>query len=235
MRRFVSALAITNFALACVFATSALAASTFSTTLAASPIIVAGPNSTPTPCPPGAVCKPVATPTPCRPNPAGPPCGPTPRPTTTPCHTATGARCKDLPDLAPLPPVRVGSLAHPPVPATTWGSGLSLTDADAFLKSNGRCAFNIWYEFKNIGTATAAPPFKNQIKVDGVTVVSINGPFAPLAAGASRAVQTQAYLPGGVHQLSLDLDSGNVVIESNKLNNHASIKYQLVGNCSDQR
>ncbi|HME82747.1 MAG TPA: hypothetical protein VKF82_11840 [Candidatus Eremiobacteraceae bacterium] len=196
----------------------------------------AGIPCQPTPCPPtvagcGPTHNPNATPTPCRPNPAGPPCEPTPKPT--PCRTVTGAPCKDLPDLVPLPPLRIGNPAHTPVPNTTWGVGLTLTDADAFLHSNGRCAFNIWYEFKNQGLAIAAPPFKNTIKVDGVSIVSVNGPFAPLAAGASRAVQTQAYLPGGVHQLSLDLDSGTVVTESNKPNNHVSIKYQLTGNCSE--
>jgi hypothetical protein len=207
------------------------------------PTIACPPNPkvTPTPCHPSSItnipCTPTPTPTatPCHPNTAGPPvnCLPTPKPRATPCHDAAGAivPCKDLPDLTARPPVRIGNPAHAPIPATTWGLGLTLGDADAVVRSNGRCAFDIWYTYVNIGTALAAPPFKNVIKVDGTTV-SIQGPLAPLPAGASKLVMTQAYLPGGVHLLTLDIDDPNVVIESNELNNHFQIKYQLTGNCS---
>jgi hypothetical protein len=202
------------------------------------------PNATPTPCPPtaaGVPCNPKPTATPCvstvapcgpvhTPNPNATPCRPIPgeincRPTPRPCHDVTGRPipCK-LPDLTPGNPVVVGG--H----STNWGGGVTLTDKDAFLNSNGHCAFNIAYIQRNIGLADALPPFKNVLRADAATVSIQSAMTQP--AGTQQTVHTQAYLPGGVHTLSLKLDDGNVVVESNEANNVGAIKYQLTGNCA---
>jgi hypothetical protein len=157
------------------------------------------------------------------------PCTPAP----TPCRTATGAPC-NLPDLTARPPVRIGNPAVSPIPATTWGGSISLNDTDATKKLNGRCEFAIWYEDHNIGTAPAAPGWKDLIKVDGAPV-SLPGPIAPpaLAPGATRLILTHAWLRGGSHMLTLDINEPHVVTESNYANNHFQIHYTLVGNCAD--
>lgn len=203
------------------------------------------PNCTPPPTPPRATPRPTATP--CR-LPSGAPCAtptpcvtvpgkvcnpnatPTPKPT--PCQpSATYVNCKKLPDLTPRPPVTVGG--H----LTNWGGGVTLTDADAFLNANGHCAFNIRYIYSNIGAAPAipAPNWLNKLRVDGVSVVSIQTITLPLAVGGTSVINTQAYLPAGVHTLSLKLNDTGSLVESNYANNTGSIKYQLTGKCTDTR
>jgi hypothetical protein len=218
------------------------------------------PTPTPTPCvnANGVPCKPTPTPTPCistavpcnpnaTPTPKPTPCvstfapcnTPTPKPTPcrlptgAPCPTPTpcppGVNCKKLPDLTPRPPVTVGG--H----ATTWGAGVSLTDADAFLKSAGHCAFNIKYVYSNIGAAPAipAPNWKNELLVDGVSLVSLQTITTPLPVAGTSVINTTAYLPGGVHTLTLKLNYTGSLVESNYANNAGTIKYQLVGNCAN--
>ncbi len=184
------------------------------------------PTPTPTPCVSTfAPCNPNATPTP-KPTPCRLPTG-APCPSPTPCPA--GVRCHNLPDLTPRPPVTVGG--H----ATTWGAGVSLTDADAFLKSAGHCAFNIKYVYSNIGAAPAipAPNWKNELLVDGVSLVSLQTITTPLPVAGTSVINTTAYLPGGVHTLTLKLNYTGSLVESNYANNAGTIKYQLVGNCAN--
>jgi hypothetical protein len=117
--------------------------------------------------------------------------------------------------------------------ATHWGAGVTLTDADSLPGPRPYCAFNIVYILGNIGLGNAGPPdtatFKDVIRVDGVTVSIQSG--LSQAAMTHRPITTQAYLPMGVHTLTLDVNDGFVVSESNVLNNHFSMKYQLTGKC----
>jgi|GEM_PF-2793490 len=207
-----------------------------------------GPNETPapkpTPCLPGITANiPCPSPTP-KPKPQQTPCVstaapcPSPEPCNpngtvpcthpTPCLTANGALCK-LPDLTAGTALSVGG--H----STAWGGGVTLTAADAIpsvLKQSGYCAFTIKYSLLNIGSANAGT-FKSYWRV-GATPVSIQT-TPSLAAGASQAIQTQAYLPIGVHALTLDVNDGHLVTESNYANNHFAIKYQLTGKCRSQQ
>jgi len=134
--------------------------------------------------------------------------------------------CKQ-PDLTAGSVVTVGG--HP----THWGAGVTLTYADSLVKPRPYCAFNIVYTLANIGLGNAGPPdtaaFKNVIRVDGATV-SIQSALSQ-AASTHRVIMTQAYLPLGVHTLTLDIDDGNAVTESNEANNHFAMKYQLTGDC----
>jgi hypothetical protein len=160
---------------------------------------------------------------------------PGPNMTPTPKPQPTGVKCRQIvtavlpcPDLTARRPVSVGG--H----ATVWGAGVTLTAADSIPHARPFCAFDIIYTMANIGTANAGPPthpqFKNVLRVDGGAPVSIQSALS-LAAGASQTIHTQAYLPTGVHQLSLNIDDGNVIPELNEANNHFSIKYQLTGKC----
>jgi CARDB len=132
--------------------------------------------------------------------------------------------CK-LPDLTAGPQVSVGG--H----NTTWGAGVTLTDKDSIPHARPFCAFNIAYVLANIGLGNAGPPavFKDVLRVDGTTV-SIQSMLTQ-AALTHRNILTQAYLPMGVHTLTLDIDDGNAIAETNEGNNHFSLKYQLTGRC----
>lgn len=151
--------------------------------------------------------------------PAGPPVG---------CRqvVTTVRRC---PDLTARRPVSIGGRA------TVWGGGVTLTEANSLPGPRPYCAFDVIYVMANIGTANAGPPamFKNVLRVDGGAPVSIQSALT-LAAGANQTIHTQAYLPMGVHVLSLDVDDGNAIPELNEANNHFTLKYQLTGKCKNR-
>jgi len=200
---------------------------------------VINPNATPTPCPVGVRCHPNATPTPCPPSAAGIPCNPTPKPTTTPCPpNPAGIPCNKLPDLTSGAEIIVGgAIGGGPLPSgvvghhVPWGGSVVLSDKDAFSISNGRCAFNISYVLGNIGPVNAGPPatFKDVIRA-GIPpggVVSIQSALTQ-AALTHRNINTQAYLPApGPYLLSLTINDGHLVTESNYANNYFTIKYTL--------
>jgi len=151
------------------------------------------------------------------------------RPDPTPCFNSAGQPipCKK-PDLTSRSPVSIAS--H----VTTWGAGVTLTDADALPHATGAfCAFPIKYILSNVGTGNAGPPvtatFKNVLRVDGGTV-GIQSALSQ-AAMSGRTILFSAYLPTGVHTLTLDVDDGNAVAELNEGNNHFWLKYQLTGKC----
>jgi hypothetical protein len=103
-----------------------------------------------------------------------------------------------------------------------WGGSVVLGDADAFMQSNGNCAFNLAYDMSNPGKAATAAAFKNKVFANG-KVVSIQS-NQKLAASTSKIVPTQAYLPSGSYELRLVLDSDNNLLESDEANNVRSIK-----------
>jgi hypothetical protein len=109
-----------------------------------------------------------------------------------------------------------------------WGGTVTLVEADAFLMSNGHCAFNVAYPMTNTGTAPSGL-FKNWIVANGTTV-AINSNLA-LEPGSSRAVYTQPYLPQGSYELALRLDVENSVAETNETNNNFAVKVNFNGLC----
>jgi hypothetical protein len=177
------------------------------------------PNVTPSPKPTHPVDS-TPSPKPTHPTDVTP--SPNPSGHGVPCRQIATAvvRC---PDLTARPPASVGG--H----ATTWGAGVTLTFLDSIPHARPYCAFDIVYTMANIGTGNAGPVplFKNVLRVDGGAPVSIQSSLS-LVAGGTQTIHTQAYLPSGVHQLSLDIDDGNVIAESNEANNHFAMKYQLV-------
>ncbi|MEW6130188.1 MAG: CARDB domain-containing protein [Acidobacteriota bacterium] len=109
------------------------------------------------------------------------------------------------------------------------GGTITLTGADSFLQSGGKCAFNITYTVVNYGTV-ASTQFINRIRCDN-EVVSIQSDVS-VPAGATRQINTQAYLPPGVHVLTLSLDDEHTIAEANELNN--VIKIKIIVNCSSE-
>lgn len=110
-----------------------------------------------------------------------------------------------------------------------WGGTITLTESDAFLKSNGKCAFNVAYDMANVGGAATAAPFKNWLVAKGTTV-AINSNLA-LNAGAAKQIFTQPYLPQGTYELQLKLDAENSIAESDETNNVVAVKINFEGLC----
>lgn len=111
---------------------------------------------------------------------------------------------------------------------SAWGGVITLNAADAIVRSPGRCAFNVSYDMKNIGTAPTSPAFKNRLLIDTTDIVSINSALS-LTTGQTRQINTQAFLPSGCHTLTLSLDDDSDVCESNEKNNFP--KVTVVVNC----
>ncbi len=128
-----------------------------------------------------------------------------------------------------------GAVGGGPLPSgasghhVAWNASVELTEHDAFLVSNGACAFNISYELFNVGPVDATGPFKNVIRSDASTVSTQSA--LSQAANTHRTISTQAYLSPGSHLLSIALDDGHVVPESNEMNNYYAIRYTLGGKC----
>lgn len=110
-----------------------------------------------------------------------------------------------------------------------WGGTVTLTDADAFLFSNGKCAFNVAYDMVNQGRAATGAAFKNTLFA-GAKVVAIQSGLS-LAAGQSKLIPTQPYLPSGSYEMRFYFDSENVVKESNESNNVRVIKVNSNASC----
>ncbi len=110
-----------------------------------------------------------------------------------------------------------------------WGGSVVLDEKDAFIRANGRCAFNVMYDMQNNGDSTTAG-FKNTL-VAKDAVVAINGPLT-LTAGQSKNISTQPYLVPGTYGFGLKLDSENALAESNETNNAFSVKVTLNGKCN---
>ncbi len=114
-----------------------------------------------------------------------------------------------------------------------WGGSVELTKADSVTMWEGKCAFNVIYYMANQGTAATALPFINTMTANGVEVIIDNAIGAqPLPAGQAKKFIGAAYLPLGVSQFQLQLDSGNVIAESDETNNKPAIKVKVKGDCN---
>jgi hypothetical protein len=128
-----------------------------------------------------------------------------------------------------------GAVGGGPLPSgasghhVAWNASVELTERDAFLISNGACAFNISYELFNVGPVDATGPFKNVIRSDASTVSTQSALSQP--AMSHRTISTQAYLAPGSHLLTIALDDGHNVAESVETNNYYAIRYTLGGKC----
>jgi hypothetical protein len=110
-----------------------------------------------------------------------------------------------------------------------WNSVVGLKAADSIFpnQGNGKCAFNIKYQEREVNNVSVGA-FKNKILSDG-NVRSIQG--TALHAGEAKGIHTQAYLDPGSHLLKLVLDANGNVTESNEGDNTFTIRYRLLGSC----
>lgn len=110
-----------------------------------------------------------------------------------------------------------------------WGGQLNLGSKDAIFASNGKCVFDVYYGMTNAGSAATSPAFVNRLR-EGAAVVSQQTALH-LNAGQTKTIHTQAYLSPGDHIVSLSLDDGRVVAESNEGNNRFHVKVHVNNSC----
>jgi len=130
-----------------------------------------------------------------------------------------------LPDLVAPKGLKIGNGGS----LVPWGGSINLSQADRAGLGNGICAFNVGYDLSNVGTVPISVPFKNTLKA-GNKAVGIAG-VQSLGVGAIRQIAHTSFLPSGTYILSLWLDSGYVVRESNEANNTTYITVNV--NCGD--
>ena len=137
---------------------------------------------------------------------------------------------KQLPDITSRKGITIGgAVGGAGGKFSPWGGTITLTQADSFLQSGGKCAFNVSYDMANLGPVATSPAFANYLRTN-VEVVSQQTGLA-LNAGETKQVNTQAYLAPGTPFLALVLDRGSAVAESSEANNAFQVKIVLQAKC----
>lgn len=109
-----------------------------------------------------------------------------------------------------------------------WGGSVVLSDADAMVRVNGRCAFRVSYGMHNKGNSVTGQ-FKNYLVANGAAV-AVNGQLT-LAGSERRQVDARPYMTPGSYELVLKLDAEDSLAESNEANNRAAIHVTVKGRC----
>jgi CARDB protein len=112
---------------------------------------------------------------------------------------------------------------------SAWGGSVTLSGSDASSQINGVCSFKIAYDMVNVGNADTAPKFVNRLR-SGATPIGEQSNLT-LDAGKSQQVAGQIALKPGSHGVTLSLDDGKVVSESNELNNVFRVKIVVNSKC----
>ncbi|HEX7722477.1 MAG TPA: CARDB domain-containing protein [Pyrinomonadaceae bacterium] len=108
-----------------------------------------------------------------------------------------------------------------------WDGSITLSRADAVQPYRDGCMFYVHYDMQNLSAVATSPVFANRL-LSGLSPVGIfMGQSIP--AGQTVHVTKQVYLWNGSHDLSLELDWGHVVNESNEANNLYKVKAKV--NC----
>lgn len=137
---------------------------------------------------------------------------------------------KQLPDITSRKGITIGgAVGGAGGKFSPWGGTITLTQADSFLQSGGKCAFNVSYDMVNLGPVATSPAFANYLRTN-VEVVSQQTGLS-LNAGETKQVNTQAYLAPGPPFLALVLDKDHVVAESSEANNAFQVKIVLQAKC----
>lgn len=116
--------------------------------------------------------------------------------------------------------------------ASAWGGTINLNDADSFLKSGGKCAFNVSYDIVNLAPNGSDTTFLNRIYADGQLIGQQTN--LKLGAGEKRNILTQFYLPPGAHTVQLAVDADNSVAETDEANNKRSLFVVVDSRCGTE-
>jgi len=111
-----------------------------------------------------------------------------------------------------------------------WNETIILTPDDAFMVSNGKPAFDLYYSYREYQGVNVPGPFKNKIFFNGALVSRQTN----LSTGPReiKNVHTQAYLGPQDGKLQIKVDADNEVNESREDNNihfYVTIKFKGFG------
>lgn len=130
------------------------------------------------------------------------------------------------------PEINFGRVSIAGVPASlrTVGCGtdvnMRIADADGMLVGPPRYGYTVNVNVRNTGTINTAV-FVNQILIDGapapVTPASIMVP-----AGAMVPIKAKIYASPGIHTITIILDNGAAVAETNEGNNRCDFTLSVV-------
>jgi CARDB len=135
--------------------------------------------------------------------------------------------CGPKPDITSHKGPRIGGKA------VAWGGSVTVGRKNAKRIQNGRCVFDFVYEMSNDGKADTSPQFVNRLR-EGGTLVAVNSGLH-LKAGETQTLDTEQAMLSGRHVLSVSLDDGNAVAESNENNNLFRVIVNVDNSCGNAR
>jgi len=130
--------------------------------------------------------------------------------------------CGSTPDLGLYGFVKIGKNKR----MVEWNRTITLTPSDAYLISNGKPAFNIYYAYREYN-GVGASGFKNTIYFNS-KVVSIQSNLS-LKPKQIKYVFTQAYISPKNGALCFKIDSENNVSEKRENNNYGCVNVKFSG------
>lgn len=132
--------------------------------------------------------------------------------------------CGLRPDITSHKGPRIGGKYVP------WGGSVTLSRKDAKrVAANGECVFDFYYQMSNDGKVATAPLFVNRLREDR-TLAAVNSGLR-LDAGQTQTLRTEPTLLSGDHVLSVSLDDGHAVAESNEGNNMFRVRVRVDNSC----
>ena len=132
--------------------------------------------------------------------------------------------CGLLPDITSHQGPRIGNKN------VAWGGSVTLGKMNASsVSQNGDCVFEFIYQISNDGKVATSPVFVNRLR-NGRVLAAVNSNLQ-LKAGETQTLQTEPTLLAGVHVLSVSLDDGRVVPESNEKNNLFRVRVNVDKTC----
>jgi hypothetical protein len=135
--------------------------------------------------------------------------------------------CGLLPDITSHKGPQIGGKFVP------WGGSVRLGRKEAKRIQNGQCVFDFVYQMSNDGKADTAPQFVNRLRERG-KLVAVNSGLS-LKAGETKTLDTEPTMPAGRYAISVSLDDGNAVAESNENNNLFRVIADVDNTCGNSR
>lgn len=130
------------------------------------------------------------------------------------------------------PEINFGRVSIAGVPASlrTVGCGtdvnMRIADADGMLAGPPRYGYTVNVNVRNTGTVNTAV-FVNQILIDGAPAPVTPGSIT-IPAGGMVPIKAKIYATAGIHTITIILDSGAAVAETNEGNNRCDFTLSVV-------
>lgn len=128
-----------------------------------------------------------------------------------------------LPDLASAPFIIIAGKN------VSWGTGISIEAHQARTAAGGVCEFPVQHNVRNIGKA-ASGPFQTTFSA-GNPAGGFSRQWPSVGAGQASTQTDLLRLRTGTNTLTLHIDPGNQVRESNEGNNQYRVTIQVNGRC----